>query len=60
MKPRAPRSFTIAPARAGDGKPIVILHFGKFGQIALDADDVDRMKAELDKTIRAAAALGVT
>lgn len=59
MKPRTPRSFTFIPARDG-GKPVVILDFGKFGLITLDADDVARMIAQLEHTIRDARALGET
>jgi hypothetical protein len=38
----------------------VLLNFGKLGQIALEADDVERLKAELDRQLEAAAAMGST
>ena len=61
MKPRAPRSFIITPATHPlTGKPCVVLNFGKLGQIALEGDDVERLKAELDKQLEAAAELGTT
>jgi hypothetical protein len=54
VKPRAPRSFLIAPAtHPVTGKPCVVLNF-------FEGDDVERLKAELDKQLEAAAELGTT
>ena len=61
MRPRAPTSFTITPAtHPTTGRPCVILGFGKLGFIAMEGDDVERLKAELDKQLAAAAELGTT
>lgn len=61
MKPRSPRSFTIAAAtHPTTGKPCVVLDFGKLGRIALEADDVERFKDELDRQLEAAAEMGTT
>ncbi|HEY7541622.1 MAG TPA: hypothetical protein VIF11_15865 [Methylomirabilota bacterium] len=59
MKPRTPTSFRIIPAHS-DGKPVVVLDFGKLGQITLSADDVDRFVAELERNIREARKVGET
>ncbi len=61
VKPRTPRSFQLIPAvHPVDGKPIVMLDFGKLGRITLDADDVERFIAQLELQLRAARALGTT
>jgi hypothetical protein len=61
VKPRTPQFFLITPAtHTATGKPCVVLNFGKLGQIALEADDVERLKAELDKQLQAAADMGTT
>ncbi len=59
MKPRAPTSFKLIPAQS-DGKPVVVIDFGRLGRITLSADDVDRFIAELEKTLRAAREVGET
>ena len=59
MKPRTPRAFTIMPAHS-EGKPVVLIDFGKFGRITLDAHDVSRLIAELEKTLHKARDLGET
>jgi hypothetical protein len=56
-KPRTPQTFRLIPALL-DGKPIVQLDFGRFGQINLDADDVERFKNHIDAELRAAKRLG--
>jgi hypothetical protein len=44
VKPRTPQFFLITPAtHTTTGKPCVVLNFGKLGQIALEADDVERL-----------------
>jgi hypothetical protein len=43
-----------------EGKPVVILDFGRLGRIVLDGDDVERLKAQLDGHLAAAAARGTT
>lgn len=59
--PRAPTSFVIIPAtHPTTGRPCVVLTFGKLGRIALEGDDVERLKAELDNQLAAATELGTT
>lgn len=60
--PRAPKSrqsFVLIPGLL-DGKPVVTLVFGRFGQYHLDGDDVERLKNELDSHLRAAQRMGQT
>jgi hypothetical protein len=55
---RPPPAFTLAPGRLA-GRPAVVVNFGRrHGQIALDADDVDRFVAALEAALRAAKELG--
>jgi hypothetical protein len=56
---RPPASFKIADG-LNAGKPVVILDFGRLGRIVLDGDDVERLKAQLDAKLAAAAARGTT
>lgn len=60
-KPRTPTSFALIPAvHPVDGKPVVIIDFGRLGQITLDGDDVERFIAELEVKLRQALELGTT
>lgn len=58
-RPKAPTSFALIPG-LHNGKPIVTLSFGPFGQCHLDGDDVERLKNELDAHLRAAKRMGET
>jgi hypothetical protein len=61
VKPRTPTSFTlIAQPHPVDGKPVVVIDFGRFGRIAMDADDVDRFIAALEAKLRESRAMGTT
>ena len=61
MKPRTPTSFTLIPqVHPVDGKPVVVIDFGRFGRITLDADDVDRFISALEGKLREARAMGST
>jgi hypothetical protein len=60
-RPRTPTAFTLIPqVHPVDGKPVVVIDFGRFGRIALDADDVQRFIAALEAKLREARALGTT
>lgn len=60
MKPRTPTAFTLIPAVNDDGKPVVVIDFGRFGRITLDGDDIERFVALLEAKLREALELGST
>jgi hypothetical protein len=61
VKPRTPTSFTLIPSvHPVDGKPVVVIDFGRLGRITLGADDVDRFVAALEAKLREARELGTT
>lgn len=54
-----PSSFKIIAGQS-QGKPVVILDFGKLGMLHLGADDLERFKNELDAHLREAVRMGGT
>lgn len=56
---RPPQKFVTAPGQ-NEGQPVVVLDFGRLGRVVLDGDDVERLKNELDRQLRAARAMGQT